>query len=67
MLTMVEMNVRIPVDFDKEEAERLKASEKQRFQELQRAGKWRHTGASLVTTRTSASSTSKATPSFTIS
>ena len=42
MLTMVEMNVRIPFDFDKEEAERLKASEKERFQELQRAGKWRH-------------------------
>ena len=42
MLTMVEMNVRIPLDFDKEKAERLKASEKKRFQELQRAGKWRH-------------------------
>lgn len=42
MLTMVEMNVRIPLDCDKEEATRLKAREKERFQELQRAGKWRH-------------------------
>ena len=42
MLTMVEMDVRIPLDFDKEEADRLKAREKQRFQELQRVGKWRH-------------------------
>ena len=42
MLTMVEMNVRIPRDFDKEEATRLKGCEKERFQELQRAGKWRH-------------------------
>ena len=42
MLTMVQMNVRIPLDFDKQEAERLKAREKERFQELQRAGKWRH-------------------------
>ena len=42
MLTMVEMNVHIPLGFDKEEADRLKAREKDRFQELQRAGKWRH-------------------------
>jgi muconolactone D-isomerase len=42
MLTMVEMDVRIPLDFDKKEADRLKAREKQRFQELQRVGKWRH-------------------------
>ena len=42
MLVMVQMNVRIPLDFDKQEAERLKAREKERFQELQRAGKWRH-------------------------
>lgn len=42
MLTMVEMTVRIPLDFDKAEAEQLKAKEKARFQELQRAGKWRH-------------------------
>ena len=42
MLTMVEMDVRIPLGFDKEEANRLKAREKERFQELQRAGKWRH-------------------------
>ena len=42
MLTMVEMTVRVPLDFNREEAERLKAREKERFQELQRAGKWRH-------------------------
>lgn len=42
MLTMVEMNVHIPLGFDKEEADCLKAREKDRFQELQRAGKWRH-------------------------
>jgi muconolactone D-isomerase len=42
MLAMVEMDVRIPLDFDKEESDRLKAREKKRFQELQRVGKWRH-------------------------
>ena len=42
MLTMVEMDVRIPLGFDKEEANRLKARKKERFQELQRVGKWRH-------------------------
>ena len=42
MLIMVEMAVRIPLDFDKEEADRLKAREKKRFQELQRVVKWRH-------------------------
>jgi muconolactone D-isomerase len=42
MLIMVEMDVRIPLDFDTEESDRLKAREKQRFQQLQRVGKWRH-------------------------
>ncbi|HLY88362.1 MAG TPA: muconolactone Delta-isomerase [Acetobacteraceae bacterium] len=42
MLIMVEMDVRIPLGFDKGEAERLKAAEKARFQDLQRSGKWRH-------------------------
>ncbi|CAN5301275.1 muconolactone Delta-isomerase [soil metagenome] len=42
MLFQVEMNVRIPLDFNAEEAARLKAAEKARFQELQRAGTWRH-------------------------
>lgn len=42
MLFMVEMDVRIPLDFDKEEAAKLKAAEKARFQELQRADTWRH-------------------------
>jgi muconolactone D-isomerase len=42
MLFKVEMDVRIPPGFDPEEAARLKAAEKARFQELQRAGTWRH-------------------------
>lgn len=42
MLFMVEMNVNIPLDFDKDEAAALKAAEKARFQELQASGVWRH-------------------------
>lgn len=42
MLFMVEMQVDIPLDFDADEASRLKALEKARFQELQTAGTWRH-------------------------
>ena len=42
MLFMVEMDVAIPLDFDADEAARLKAAEKARFQELQAAGTWRH-------------------------
>lgn len=42
MLFMVEMTVTIPRDFDPDEAERLKAAEKARSQELQHAGAWRH-------------------------
>lgn len=42
MLFQVEMNVAIPTGFDPEEATRLKAAEKARFQELQKAGTWRH-------------------------
>jgi muconolactone D-isomerase len=42
MLFQVEMDVRIPLDFDPQEAARLKAEEKARFQDLQRAGTWRH-------------------------
>lgn len=42
MLFQVEMDVRIPLDFDADEAARLKAAEKARFQDLQRAGVWRH-------------------------
>jgi len=42
MLFKVEMVVIIPLDFDAEEAARLKAAEKARFQELSRAGTWRH-------------------------
>lgn len=42
MLFQVEMIVNIPLGFDKAEADRLKAAEKVRFQELQAAGTWRH-------------------------
>ena len=42
MLFMVEMTVAIPLTFDKVEADRLKAAEKARFQELQASGVWRH-------------------------
>lgn len=42
MLFMVEMDVGIPLNFDADEAARLKAAEKARFQELQAAGTWRH-------------------------
>lgn len=42
MLFMVEMDVSIPLDFNADEAVRLKAAEKVRFQELQTAGTWRH-------------------------
>jgi len=36
------MDVNIPLGFAAEEAARLKAAEKARFQELQQAGTWRH-------------------------
>ncbi len=42
MLYCVEMDVRIPHDVDREAIDRLKAVEKTRSQELQRAGKWVH-------------------------
>ena len=42
MLFQVEMDVNIPIGFDAEEGARLKAAEKARFQDLQRAGTWRH-------------------------
>lgn len=42
MLFQVEMTVNIPLDFDKDEAERIKAVEKQYSQDLQRSGEWRH-------------------------
>ena len=42
MLYHVQMDVRPPPDVDPELFERLKAEEKTRSQELQRAGKWRH-------------------------
>ena len=42
MLFQVEMNVQIPHDLPVEMAKALKAAERQRAQELQRAGLWRH-------------------------
>jgi muconolactone D-isomerase len=42
MLFMVEMDLSVPLDFDKDEFERLKAVEKTRAQELQDSGTWRH-------------------------
>ncbi|KKW90732.1 MULTISPECIES: muconolactone Delta-isomerase [Sphingobium] len=42
MLFKVEMDVRVPLDYDPARFEALKAAEKARFQELQRAGTWRH-------------------------
>lgn len=36
------MTVNIPLDFDKDEAERIKAIEKTYSQDLQRSGEWRH-------------------------
>jgi len=42
MLFQVEMDVNFPLGFNAEEATRLKVAEKARFQELQRAGTWRH-------------------------
>ena len=42
MLFHVKMDVRIPHDFSPEAAAKLKATEKERSQELQRSGKWRH-------------------------
>ena len=42
MLFHVKMDVRIPHDFSPDEAAKLKATEKQRSQELQRSGTWRH-------------------------
>jgi len=42
MLFQVEMDVQIPLGFDKTEIDRLKAAEKALSQELQTTGKWRH-------------------------
>lgn len=42
MLFQVEMDVNVPQDYDATKFEELKAAEKARFQELQRAGTWRH-------------------------
>lgn len=42
MLFHVRMDVRLPLDMPAEFADKLKARERARFQELQRSGKWRH-------------------------
>ncbi|MFN9497732.1 MAG: muconolactone Delta-isomerase [Erythrobacteraceae bacterium] len=42
MLFMVQMDLDVPYDVDKAAFEDMKAREKARSQELQRAGKWPH-------------------------
>ncbi|WP_447725860.1 muconolactone Delta-isomerase [Sphingomonas koreensis] len=42
MLFQVEMDVNVPLDYDPDRFAALKQAEKERFQELQRAGTWRH-------------------------
>ena len=42
MLFHVEMDVRMPPELAPEIADRLRATERARSQELQRSGKWRH-------------------------
>ena len=42
MLFKVEMDVNVPLDYDPDRFAALKQAEKERFQELQRAGTWRH-------------------------
>lgn len=42
MLFMVEMDVNVPLDYDPAHFAVLKGAEMARFQELQRAGIWRH-------------------------
>lgn len=42
MLFQVEMDVNVPLDYDSAKFEALKTAERARFQELQRAGTWRH-------------------------
>jgi muconolactone D-isomerase len=42
MLYCVQMDVRVPHDIDPAHFDRLKAEEKTRAQDLQRAGKWIH-------------------------
>lgn len=42
MLFHVRMDVRLPPDLAQEQAGKLKADEKARFQELQQSGEWRH-------------------------
>lgn len=42
MLYHVKMEVNIPIDFDEQLANEIKATEKAYSQDLQRQGKWRH-------------------------
>jgi muconolactone D-isomerase len=42
MLFMVQMEVRLPAAMDPDEAEQLKAREREVAQELQRSGRWPH-------------------------
>lgn len=42
MLFKVEMDVNVPLDYDPAKFETLKAAEKERAHDLQKAGTWRH-------------------------
>jgi muconolactone D-isomerase len=42
MLFHVRMDVRIPLDYDPDRADELKRIERERAQDLQKQGKWRH-------------------------
>ena len=42
MLFMVEMDVKVPLGYDPDRLAELKQAEKERSQDLQRAGTWRH-------------------------
>jgi muconolactone D-isomerase len=42
LIFMAQMQVRLPLDLDPSDLERLKQSERERAQEIMRAGKWPH-------------------------
>jgi muconolactone D-isomerase len=42
MLFMVQMDLTVPLDYDADKFAVLKQAEKEKFQELQKAGTWRH-------------------------
>lgn len=42
MLFMVQMDLTVPLDYDADKFAALKQAEKEKFQDLQKAGIWRH-------------------------